>query len=270
MSTDGGGGTAGEVVSARFDDLVDGVAFTLTDPIEMLTCSRAADVPETLRRVEAAARQGHHVAGFVSYEASAGLGGGLRVAGWPVGHFLEHLPLAWFGVFADRRPVAPLRFDVDANPSDQTPPWQLERSRQWHQRVVDVIRAGIAAGDYYQVNLTAPLATDGTDDPFALYTQMALAQRGRYNAFIRTEEFDISSCSPELFFDITDSTITTRPMKGTARRGRWPDEDEAAAAALRSSAKDRAENVMIVDLLRNDLARIAQVGTVAVPALLTV
>ena len=255
-------------VSARFDDLVEGTAFELCDPVCVLQAMQSHEVVHVLRAAEAAAYASRHVAGFVTYEAAAGLDPDLPVASWPAGHPLRSLPLAWFGVFASRRSLTP---GLAVTESDRSLPpgrWSLDRTRAWHAAAVADIRAGIARGDYYQVNLTARL-TAAVADPFRMYERMASAQRGRYNALIRTGAVDVVSCSPELFFERDGLEIITRPMKGTARRGRWPAEDNARAVALRSSAKDRAENVMIVDLLRNDLSRIAKVGTVRVPHLFT-
>ena len=93
---------------------------------------------------------------------------------------------------------------------------------------------------------------------------MAMAQGGAYNAYLETGTHALASASPELFFDQVGGCVVTRPMKGTRSRGRWPAEDAARAAALVASGKDRAERVMIVDLLRNDLGRLARPGTVTV------
>ena len=107
-------------------------------------------------------------------------------------------------------------------------------------------------------------------DPFGLYRDLALGQRGAHNAYLDLGRFAVASASPELFFERRGDQVLLRPMKGTARRGRNLREDEALAQRLRSSAKEQAENVMIVDLLRNDVARVAETGSVAVPALFTV
>ena len=107
-------------------------------------------------------------------------------------------------------------------------------------------------------------------DPFGLYRDLALGQRGAHNAYLDLGRFAVASASPELFFERRGDQILLRPMKGTARRGRHLREDEVLAQRLRHSAKEQAENVMIVDLLRNDVARVAETGSVAVPALFTV
>ncbi|MFC4946555.1 chorismate-binding protein [Pseudonocardia sp. GCM10023141] len=143
----------------------------------------------------------------------------------------------------------------------------MELSAAEHRQAVEQIQHGIAGGSFYQVNLTSFLIGQ-EQDIHGRYAALATGQRGSFNALITTADHAFASASPELFLSRTDSTITTRPMKGTAARGRWPAEDRARVQALRASEKERAENVMIVDLMRNDLARIAEVGTVTVPALL--
>jgi para-aminobenzoate synthetase/4-amino-4-deoxychorismate lyase len=107
-------------------------------------------------------------------------------------------------------------------------------------------------------------------DPFNLYRDLAIGQRGAHNAYLDLGRFVVASASPELFFERRGDEVLLRPMKGTARRGRHRDEDRRLAAQLRSSAKERAENVMIVDLMRNDIGRVAEIGSVEVPALFTV
>ena len=109
-----------------------------------------------------------------------------------------------------------------------------------------------------------------TRHPFDLYRSLALGQGGAYNALLDLGRFVVASASPELFFERSGDHVLLRPMKGTARRGRHRDEDRRLTDQLRSSAKERAENVMIVDLIRNDIGRVAEIGSVEVPALFTV
>ncbi|MCP5247517.1 MAG: aminodeoxychorismate synthase component I [Candidatus Accumulibacter sp.] len=132
---------------------------------------------------------------------------------------------------------------------------------------VSEIRRWIADGDCYQINLTFPLTFRIYGHPLALYAALRERQPVRYGGYLRAGEETILSFSPELFFQRTGSRVLARPMKGTAARGETPAEDQANRAALLASAKERAENVMIVDLLRNDLGRLAQPGKVSVEAL---
>jgi para-aminobenzoate synthetase / 4-amino-4-deoxychorismate lyase len=273
---------AGAEVWARFDDLgPGGTSFVLSGLSAELVGESPSEVAGVLQAAEQAAREGNWVAGFATYEAAPGLDSSLPSADWPAGHPLTSLPLVWFGVFEHREEVPPpvpvppaaaggaLAGDAGAASSGGSggePVWDLDRDRAWHARAVAEIQENIAAGDYYQLNLTARL-TGSVSDPEGLYGLLATAQGGRHNALIVTPQHTVISASPELFFTAESGRVTTRPMKGTAPRGRWPGEDLRSREALRTSPKERAENVMIVDLLRNDLGRIAEVGTVEVPAL---
>ena len=260
MSGTGGG----DPVWARFDDLgTGGASFLLSDLSAELVAHTPSAVAGVLRAAERAAREGHWVAGYVSYEAAPGLDPTLPSVGWPAGHPLASLPLVWFGVFDRRDEVPP---PLTAPETAGGPVWELDRDRPWHAGAVAGIQEDIAAGEYYQLNLTARL-TGSVPDPVGLYGALAAAQGGRHNALIVTPEHTVVSASPELFFTAEAGRVTTRPMKGTAPRGRWTGEDLEKREALRTSPKERAENVMIVDLLRNDLSRIAAVGSVEVPAL---
>jgi para-aminobenzoate synthetase/4-amino-4-deoxychorismate lyase len=132
------------------------------------------------------------------------------------------------------------------------------------------IHQSIAAGEFYQLNYTSPCLGDFSGDPHALFERLQRAQPKGYSAFIDTGVEQLLSVSPELFFDWHDGQLLTRPMKGTAPRGSTPAEDAANALALKHSPKECAENVMIVDLLRNDVSRIAQPHSVTVPRLFDV
>lgn len=136
-----------------------------------------------------------------------------------------------------------------------------------HAARVAQIQRWIADGDCYQINLTFPLDGRVYGDPLALYCRLRERQPVRYGAFLATPEATFLSFSPELFFERRGSRVLTRPMKGTAARGATPAEDEANRMALLASEKERAENIMIVDLLRNDLARLAAPGKVRVESL---
>jgi para-aminobenzoate synthetase / 4-amino-4-deoxychorismate lyase len=259
---------------ARFDDLrPGGESFELTEPSVTFVARSPAEVPAVLRAAEDAAAGGRWVAGFVTYEAAPGLDPSLPAVDWPVGHPLAGLPLAWFAAFDRRSPAEPPIIPGAAVPGAAVPGaaaaagvWTPDRDEAWHAAAVAEVHEGIAAGDYYQLNLTARL-TGEVADPDGLYLPLAAAQSGAYNALIATGEHTVISASPELFFTREGGAVVTRPMKGTATRGRWPDEDRARADALHRSPKEQAENVMIVDLLRNDLGRLAEVGSVEVPAL---
>jgi para-aminobenzoate synthetase/4-amino-4-deoxychorismate lyase len=224
------------------------------------------EVADVLEASDAARRCGHWVAGFVGYEAAPGLDPSLPGLCWPRGHPLASLPLVCFTAFERHTRVgSPRRLPSMSNAID----WRLTQDRCWHADAVAAARDEISAGEYYQLNLTARLAAR-VRDPARLYSELAAAQSGDCNALIITDRHVIASASPELFFERRGDRITTRPMKGTASRGRSSQEDRDQVRALLGSAKERAENTMIVDLLRNDLGRISVTGSVVVPRLFDV
>jgi len=224
-------------------------------PVRILATDRLAEVRPLLREAERAARNDAWVAGFIAYEAAPAFDPALVTR-----PHSGSLPLLWFGVFD---PPATMESPTRA-PSPAPLDWMVDASRAEYDDAIRRIHDAIAAGAVYQVNHTLRLRAPCTIDPAALHDALVAARHGRYHALIDTPDWALVSASPELFFDVHDGIITTRPMKGTARRGRWDTEDADAAACLAQSAKDRAENLMIVDLLRNDLGRIARFGSVRV------
>ena len=240
------------------------VPLTFRQPIEVISAHRLEDVAPALARVEAAALEGSWAAGFVSYESAPAFDPAFRVKE------SGPLPLLWFGVF--ERPTPPEKADPGASPLDSPVPaenapfdlgeWTPNVDAPEYHRCIGVIRDGIRDGAVYQVNYTLRLRAPFAGDPLALHRRLCAAQGSSYSAYLDLGRFAVLSASPELFFERNGSTITCRPMKGTARRGRWKEEDEEASARLLASEKDRAENAMIVDLVRNDLGRISEVGSV--------
>ena len=229
-------------------------------PQQVLQADRLCDVRAVLDAVHAAAQQGQWCVGYVRYEAAAGFDSALQT------HAADG-PLAWFGVHG-----APLPWPEGAPSSGAQVAWQGGLERPDFDIAIASVQQAIAAGELYQVNYTAPLTgVLQHGSAAALFAALQRAQPGGYAAHIDTGDEQVLSVSPELFFDWQDApgggAILTRPMKGTAARGATPAEDAANAQALRASPKERAENVMIVDLLRNDLSRIAQPHSVRVPAL---
>jgi para-aminobenzoate synthetase / 4-amino-4-deoxychorismate lyase len=256
----------------------------LQDRIEAWT---VPEVPGVLARAEAAAGHGLYVAGFVAYEAGPAFDQALTVRSDPPSSSAAQLPLAWFGIFDALREAEPLPGpggpastvshpaadgDVrdDRGPiQPDRPPWMGEMDSAEHARAVEAIRQAIAAGDTYLVNYTIryrrPWAAD--EDPLALYGQLVSGHSSGFHGFLETPDWVVACGSPELFFELRSGHVVTRPMKGTAPRGRFEEEDGQKAESLRTSPKERAENLMVVDLLRNDLGRIAVPGTVRVPDL---
>lgn len=231
----------------------------------MLVAERPEHVAGVLAEVDRATDAGCWAFGYVAYEAAAGLDPHLVVhRSTPLG-----VPLAWFGLCDEPQPVAPLDAPGQGRSSGPAQ-WRPTWTPAGHAHDVARVRERIAAGDTYQCNLTVRMAGRVHGDPLDLYRDLALGQRGAYNAYLDLGRFAVVSASPELFFQRSGDEVLLRPMKGTARRGRHLREDEVLADRLRSSRKEQAENVMIVDLLRNDVARVAETGSVTVPELFTV
>ena len=241
-------------------------ALLFAEPSRVLRADRYDDVAGVLRQLDVALDAGHHVAGMLAYEA---------------GYALERFPdrpepdgpLAWFGVFGAPRILTP---DTLAAALPETAVsldgLRFGLGREAYRARIGRIRAHIREGDVYQVNLTAPFTFTTGADGLALFAALRARQPVAYGAFLRLPDRDIASVSPELFFRVARDAdggreITARPMKGTAPRGRSPQADDALVATLLEGEKDRAENLMIVDLLRNDLSRVSVPGSVRVPSL---
>lgn len=220
----------------------------------------ADKVPGALQRLQDAVDSGFYAAGFISYEAASALNPDL-----PSLSPVEGLPLVWFALFRERNSVA----SGAGLPEVELDEVRLNQSPEPDAYAADIerVRAYIAAGDCYQVNHTFQLQGSFSGDPLALYSRIGSSQQAPFGSYLDIGRFVIISASPELFFSIKDGTITTRPMKGTARRGRSSLEDQDAIRQLQQDPKERAENLMIVDLLRNDLGIVAQTGSVKVESL---
>ncbi len=229
-------------------------------PVEMIVAHSLGDVVPALDAADRASRSGRWVVGFVSYQAAPGLDPALRVPSSDE----QGLPLVWFGVYDDRGAVeAP---SGSATLSD----WEAGLSREEHAGRVESIRSSIVEGDTYQVNLTFPMEAKSTGSAEALFATMLGAQPDSYGALIDLGIAQVVSVSPELFLRVEAGTVTTMPMKGTAPRGLSTGDDLAVRDALVESEKERAGNMMIVDMVRNDLGRVARTGSVTVPALFDV
>ncbi len=258
-----GPGYAVPGMHVRFDDLRPHHqrSFEFSQPEEILVTDSPAEVSDIIAVAEERAAAGRWVPGFLSYEAASGLDPGLTTH--PPS---SRIPLAWFGVFSNRHDDPPW---PDRLPH-QLGEWEPDLDRASHEAGLDAIQRYIGAGDTYQVNYTLRLAGRFSGDPLSAYCDLVLAQSGGFGAFFDLGDLQVLSASPELFFRWDGNGITTRPMKGTIGRGRWPGEDEQQRLRLAASEKDRAENLMIVDLLRNDLGRIAEYGSVEVTDLFAI
>ena len=220
----------------------------------MRIANRIDEVMSVLEFAEDEARAGSYVAVMLSYEAAPAFDSAL------VAHDPFEFPLAWASVVENPSEVA-TNVGVISNS------WSPRVDRDEYDRAVARIRELIAAGDTYQVNYSFPLTTSFSGDAYELYRNLCLTQGAPYSAFLDLGRFKVLCLSPELFFARHGNHVITKPMKGTVKRGRWLEEDREMAQWLSTSSKDRAENVMIVDLLRNDLGKVAVPGSVRVSSL---
>ncbi len=230
----------------------------------MLSASRLEDVLPALASAEAAATDGRWVAGFVAYDAAPAFDPAYRVKG--NGSF----PLLWFGVFD--RPMVLDGVDAEFPPQGtmsledrrgfRLGEWVPDVDAAEYGRAIATIRQAAADGAVYQVNYTLRLRAPFSGAPLGLHKRFQAAQGPAYAAYLDLGRFCVLSASPELFFERRGLRVTCRPMKGTAPRGRWMEEDVEAKRRLLESEKDRAENAMIVDLVRNDLGRISEFGSI--------
>lgn len=247
----------------RFDHGPDGGPALFGAPRRMITADTLSEVPGALAALDAARAAGAWLAGFASYELGYALES--RLAALMPGN--RRLPLLCFGVYEAPQPAAPLH----------SGPAALDRFRPaWSEAdytaAFERVHALIGAGDIYQANLTFPVTMQAHGTPEALYAALTAIQPVRHGALVTGHDVpDILSRSPELFFR-TDAAgrIETRPMKGTQPRSDDPAEDARRRAFLASDEKNRAENLMIVDLLRNDISRVCTPGSVRVPELFAV
>jgi para-aminobenzoate synthetase component 1 len=247
----------------------EGGALLLRDPVGVIRADRMSEVLPALAEVARAADYGLHAAGYLSY--TAGHAFEPRQSGYQLREGDEG-PLLWFGLFE-----APIALPSAAVPDLLPPPDPQATgavtpmiSRDDYERAIRQVLDYIVAGDIYQANLTFLASVDFPGDPLAAYAAIRPRQRAGHGALIRHDGRHILSFSPESFFALEGGRIVTRPMKGTARRCADPVQDAAAIAELASDPKQRAENLMIVDLLRNDISRVSVPGSVKVPALFSV
>ena len=242
----------------------EGQSLLFHSPIDQLYAFNSADIPGLLHALDQAVADGYYVAGYLDYEAGYGF------EYWDDFH-KNTLPLAWFGVYKDcqKLPSKQVQGLLEAQNGSavtmSTPAFSLDQATyiQKIQRIKEYIRNG----DVYQINFTGSVDFTYTGSPLALYRSIRQRQSVSYGALLSLEQGHMLSFSPELFFDINGDVLTTRPMKGTIHRGTTKREDQQLGTWLVNDEKNQAENVMIVDLLRNDLSRVCKTGSVIVPAL---
>lgn len=230
------------------------------NPSAVLVAHRLDQVQPTLRAVQQAADAGRHAIGWVAYEAAPAFDVACRVRTGAEG------PLAWFALYEE---AEPFEWPAGDSPSVSLP-WAADVDLPAYSRKVRRIRKWIARGHTYQVNFTFRFSAPSNVEPWLLFRALTGNGAAGFGAYIDTGNQVLCSASPELFFLREGERVTCRPMKGTAPRGRTLAEDHEQMRTLRASAKDRAENVMIVDMMRNDLGRLARPGSVQVDTLFDV
>lgn len=213
---------------------------------------------------EQQSKAGLWVCGFIRYEAAHAFDAALQ----PMAADDSVLPLGWFAAFEVATPIADP--GIAAVEPVLAPALEAEMSPELYHQRFQQVKDYLGAGDSYQVNLTFRLRGAFDGDCYALFCQLCANQAGHFSAYMAFENQVVMSVSPELFFERQGDVILTRPMKGTIRRGKDEQEDEVLAAALKADPKNQAENLMIVDMIRNDLGRVAEVGSVEVPRLFEV
>lgn len=231
-----------------------GERYIFTQPIKELKTRDLAEVTDLLAQVESYQEQGYYVVGYVSYEAAPAFEKKLAVHKLPLlGEYLLYFTVH------DRVETSPIPLTYEE--VDLPSKWREQTSAEDYEKAISQIHHHLRQGDTYQVNYTVQLKQDLSVNPFAIYNRMVVEQEAGYNAYVEHDEMAVISMSPELFFEQNDCELTTRPMKGTTQRGVTDQEDLAQASWLEQDPKNRSENMMIVDLLRNDMNRISKVGS---------
>jgi para-aminobenzoate synthetase component 1 len=244
----------------RFENRLTRQALVLENPVDRVAAHHADELPAVFEAIRRAQQKGLWTSLLLDYELGAALLGLARPA-------------------APR--AAPLLTAQFYSSVQHTQPWEsaeheptlrcsLAQKKADYMRAIERIRTDIHNGEYYQANYTVPIHVHSDQAPEQVYRALAQRHPTAYSAFIQDEDRQIASFSPELFVERTGDLLRVRPMKGTRPRFTDPIKDQASAHALRHSEKDCAENVMIVDLLRNDLGRLARPGSVKVESLLSV
>lgn len=245
-------------------------ALLFQQPRAIIVCDRLDGVAGALAEVEAAAQGGAHLAGLVAYEAGFAFEPKLAADTLPS----PTVPLVWFGIYDSARRLSPGEVSEFLGNGCGTCPsvtdLTFDTSREAYEAAFAAVQRHLAAGDIYQANLTLRARFRFAGDPAALFCRLLARQPVGHAALLNLGHLSVLSLSPELFLERVGPTIRARPMKGTAPRGRTRREDLRAIRELARDPKSQAENVMIVDLMRNDLSRICAPGSVRVPDLFAV
>ncbi len=241
-------------------------ALLYSGPRQLFIASRPDEVAGALAAADAARREGGELAGYIAYEAGLALED--RLSGLAAEKSGGAGPLVWLGLFdePERIPAGEVEgwLQARAEGTGSVGPLEPQLSPGGYAAAFERLQEAIRAGDIYQANLTFPLAGNFTGDPMGLYAALRPAAQAGYGGVIFDGSHWLLSLSPELFVSLKGREAKAKPMKGTRPRSADPVQDAAQAAELAASVKDKAENLMIVDLMRNDLARVAEAGSVRV------
>ena len=238
------------------------------DPTEILSTTKLSEVDQVLTTLQSRVDSGFYVAGYVSYEASSALDPHLQTK-------TTDQPLCWFGIYNTYEVLGSLEQNassfVDAN-ENFTAIGNIDSTVLVDQYIdtIEEIKRQISFGNTYQVNYTLRLNAPYKGEAWSLFSALESMQNGGYAAYIENHQHAICSASPELFFTLQNGVLRTRPMKGTVKKGPCTEENERSKNWLASSVKNRAENVMIVDMIRNDMGQFAKTGSVNVDQLFTI
>jgi len=245
-----------------------GVSWLYQNPTYIIESSDRTSFGDCLSQLQKHVSSGLYAAGWFSYEVGYLLEPRLE----PLLPADRDVPLMWFGLFARRDRLS--RREVDnfwqercRGRQGALGPLSAAVSAPDYLQNIERIQEHLAAGDAYQINYTFPLTGQAKGDPVCIHAKMRQAQPVAWGAYIQTPEFSVSSHSPELFLEKQQASMRLRPMKGTTSRGRWTEEDARQCEDMVGDEKSRAENLMIVDLERNDLSRLAVAGSVNVTKL---
>lgn len=231
-------------------------------PVEVIQSYSKPELIDALYRVDQLINsKGLYAAGFLSYEAGRAFDDAFMIRDD------SHFPQLWFGIYDYVQEWKTLRNCCAGFPEIN---WIPELNYNEYQNKIRIIKKHIQQGDTYQVNYTFRLRSDFQHDPWPFFNILANTHDPPFAAFVNTEEHSICSFSPELFFRLDQDLLVSRPMKGTIPRKCRTWDDQAQSRMLKTCPKNRAENVMITDMVRNDLGRLADPGSVQVSELFAV
>ncbi|GAA6212589.1 aminodeoxychorismate synthase component I [Hyphomicrobiales bacterium 4NK60-0047b] len=241
------------------------------DPHEIITAYSLSEIASAFDKISNALKQGHYVAGFMTYELGLAFEDKLHhQLSKKIENQAEAQPLLWFGVFKEKLDVS--RDDIESWLEEQQEEGlnkselkiSVDETIESYKKKFETVKENIKSGDIYQMNLTFKGHIENISNPLALYEKIRRTQPVEYASIIVTEDKTILSASPELFIRCKDGEIETRPMKGTMKRGTSIEQDDVHSNFLKADEKSRAENLMIVDLMRNDFGRVSELGSVEV------